>query len=251
MLVGDLIRKSSSYAIVTLLCAARNGTEESFIIPFSLSEVSEVQHFVGREQEISDLCETLSSSRDSRRVAVLHGLGGIGKTQLTIEYVKRHCAEYSAIFWINSKDEDSIQQSLVKAALRIIQEHPSASRLAAVDMTGKLDEIADAVLQWLSLPKNMQWLMVYDNYDNPKLPGQTNTTAVDIEQFFPKTYHGTIIIMTRSSQVDIGRQIQVKKMKEVQDSLKILSHTSRREGVLSGKFIAHMWLILTKCCDRS
>jgi len=53
----------------------------------------------------------LSRSRDGRRVAVLHGLGGIGKKQLMIEYAKRHRTEYSAIFWVNSKD--SIKQSLV------------------------------------------------------------------------------------------------------------------------------------------
>jgi hypothetical protein len=39
-------------------------------------------------------------------------IGGIGKTQLTVAYAKRHKDNYSAIFWLNIKDEeDSLKQS--------------------------------------------------------------------------------------------------------------------------------------------
>ena len=209
----------------------------------------EVQHFVAREQELSDIWKALSCS-DARRVVVLHGLGGIGKTQLTIAYAKRHRTEYSAFFWINSKDEDSIKQSFAKVARRILREYPSASRLAAVDMTGKLDEVVDAVLQWLSLPQNTQWLIAYDNYDNPKLSGQTNRTAVDIRQFLPEAYHGSIIITTRSSQVDIGKRMRVEKIKDVRHSLEILSHASGRQGVLKGTYIIQLRIATIKCQHR-
>jgi MinD superfamily P-loop ATPase len=40
----------------------------------------------------------------SRRVVVLHGLGGIGRTQLSIAYIKRHKDNYSVIFWLKIKD---------------------------------------------------------------------------------------------------------------------------------------------------
>ncbi|KAI3326685.1 heterokaryon incompatibility protein-domain-containing protein [Xylariaceae sp. AK1471] len=58
-----------------------------FSITFSLSEVPEIQHFVAREGELAEMRRTLSSD-GSRRVVVLHGLGGIGKTQLAITYAK-------------------------------------------------------------------------------------------------------------------------------------------------------------------
>jgi AAA+ ATPase superfamily predicted ATPase len=59
--------------------------------------VPEIQHFVARNQELAEIHEKLK--RDgSRRVVVLHGLGGMGKTQLAIEYTKQHKDNYSAIF---------------------------------------------------------------------------------------------------------------------------------------------------------
>jgi hypothetical protein len=41
--------------------------------------------------------KTLSSD-SSRRTIVLHSLGGIGKTQLTVAYTKRYKDSYSAVF---------------------------------------------------------------------------------------------------------------------------------------------------------
>jgi len=47
----------------------------------------------------------------SRRAVVLHGLGGFGKTQLAIAYAEPHRDNYSAVFLLNIKDEDSPKQS--------------------------------------------------------------------------------------------------------------------------------------------
>ena len=44
----------------------------------------------------------------SRKTAIVHGLGGMSKTQLALAYVQRHKKEYSAVFWINSKDADML-----------------------------------------------------------------------------------------------------------------------------------------------
>ena len=135
---------------------------EDFSIAFSLSDVSEIEHFVAREEELAEMHRTLSGD-GGRRTVVLHGLGGIGKTQLTVAYAKRHKDNYSAIFWLNIKDEDSLKQSFAKAAKQILREHPSASRLSSVDVNENLDEVIDAVKGWLSLPNNTRWLMIYDN----------------------------------------------------------------------------------------
>ncbi|KAF6793061.1 NB-ARC domain-containing protein [Colletotrichum musicola] len=42
---------------------------------------------------------------------ILHGLGGIGKTQLATAYIKQHRADYPATIWINAKDVTSLKQS--------------------------------------------------------------------------------------------------------------------------------------------
>ncbi len=116
-----------------------------------------------------------------------------------------------------------------------MQEHPSPSRLSAVDEKGDLDEVVVAVKRWLSLPKNTRWLIIYGNYGNPKLPGNPGRTAVDIRQFLPEAHQGSIIITTRSSQVKIGHRIQVRKLEDVRDGLEILSHASGREKLMEGE----------------
>ena len=189
---------------------------------------------MAREEELEGMHRELNGD-GSRRTVVLHGLGGIGKTQLAIAYAKRYKDSYSAIFWLNIKDEDSLRQSFAKIAKQILRAHPSVSRLSSVDIKGDLDEVIDAVKAWLSLPNNYRWLMIYDNYDNPKLPGSTDPAAVNIRDFLPESYQGSIIITTRSSQIQIGYSIQVRKFENISDSLKILLHTSRREGLLESK----------------
>jgi hypothetical protein len=126
---------------------------DDFSIPFSLSDVSETHRFVAREEELAEIHEALDKN-GSRSTVILHGLGGIGKTQLSIAYAKRHKDHYSAIFWLNIKDEDSVKQSFAKLARQILRRHPSADPLNRVDMGGKLDEVVDAVKAWLSLPGN-------------------------------------------------------------------------------------------------
>jgi len=189
---------------------------------------------VAREEELAEMHKTLSGD-GSRRTVVLHGLGGIGKTQLTVTYAKRHKDSFSAIFWLNIKDEDSLKQSFANVARQILREHPSASWISSVDMKENLDEVVDAVKAWLGLPDNTRWLVIYDNYDNPKLPGHIGPAALDIRKFLPESYQGSVIITTRSSQVKIGHPIQIRKLENVCDSLEILSNTSRREGVTNGK----------------
>jgi hypothetical protein len=74
-------------------------------------------------------------------------------------------------------------------------------------MKETFDEVIDAVKAWLSLPNNTRWLMIYDNYDSPKLPNTMDPIAVDIRKFLPKVYQGAVIITTQSSRVRSGHRI--------------------------------------------
>ncbi|KAI3326617.1 P-loop containing nucleoside triphosphate hydrolase protein [Xylariaceae sp. AK1471] len=201
-----------------------------FSVVFSLSDVPETQHFVARTGELIKMRETLTSD-GSRRVVVLHGLGGIGKTQISIAYTKRYKDEYSAIFWLNIKDKTSMQQSFTKVARQILLQHPNASHLKALDLRQDQEKVVEAVKSWLSLPGNTRWLLVYDNYDNPKLSNDINDTGININQFIPEAYQGSIIVTTRLSQVDLGYRIQVRKLESLHDSLEILATTSGRDGL--------------------
>lgn len=199
-----------------------------------MPEASETDHFVARQAELSTVRKTLSEST-GRQAITLHGLGGIGKTQLAIAYTKAHRDDYSAIFWVNIKDEVSVKQSYLRIARRILQEHPSASQLGAITDDSKPDEVVAAVKRWLEHAKNTRWLVVFDNYDNPKMPGNVDPRVVDIRQFLPEVHHGSVIVTTRSSKVSIGRRMKVGKLEDICDSLQILSDVSHREGVIDGE----------------
>jgi WD40 repeat protein len=75
--------------------------EVPFIVPFPRNA-----DFVGREGDLSRLHATLSGARAGPvgiRPAGLTGMGGIGKTQLAVEYVHRHKEDYAdGIFWIDA-----------------------------------------------------------------------------------------------------------------------------------------------------
>ena len=83
--------------------------QEDFSVAFSLSDVPEIEQFVAREEELRQIHRMLRGE-GPRRTVVLHGLGGVGKTQLAIAFAKRHKDNYSAVFWLNIKDEDSLRQ---------------------------------------------------------------------------------------------------------------------------------------------
>jgi hypothetical protein len=199
-----------------------------------VSEVLCVDHFVGREEKITEMCEALQYD-GSRKTAVVHGLGGMGKTQLALAYAQRHKDDYSAVFWVNSKDVDTLKQGYAAAARRIYREHPSLVHLKAVAEGSDLDEAAEAVRRWLSSAGNDRWLVIYDNYDTPKLPGHNEPGTFDIRPFLPEADQGSILITTRSSQLQLGRPVAVKKLQNIKYSLEILSQTSRRDGLSLGR----------------
>jgi hypothetical protein len=178
--------------------------------------------FVGREAELQQMETILQTQSDSsgstRKVLVLGAMGGIGKTQLTISYAKRHRSSYSSIFWLNATSEASLQISLRHVASRIYPQ----------EMVSNLedDQLRIRISNWMSELKNTRWLLIFDNYDDP---GQ-----YDITQYFPFVAHGSIITTTRQPDRINGKIIKVRSITEKEESLRILATRSGRENVISG-----------------
>jgi hypothetical protein len=200
-------------------------------VPFSLSGVPESQHFIARDQELVDIRETLHGGQDrfhtagDRTVAILHGLGGIGKTQLAVAHAKRYRHSYSSVLWFNIKDDQSIRSSFRQVAAQIQQAHPSAFSISLAN--GDTDETIVAVKAWLSRPWNTRWLLIYDNYDTPD--------AIDIAPFFPDAYQGAVVVTTRISDLQFGHTIAIRKITNQSDGLEILARYSKRRGALNGE----------------
>jgi hypothetical protein len=76
--------------------------------------------FTGRDGLLEAVRETLLSG-DRAVVQALYGMGGVGKTQLAIEYAHRHAADYDAVWWVNAEQAGLIggQFAALSTMLRI------------------------------------------------------------------------------------------------------------------------------------
>lgn len=72
-------------------------------------------YFTGREDILEALHTHLGGGQAVAltQSSALHGLGGVGKTQIALEYAYRHALEYSAVFWIGAETEEQIVSSLL------------------------------------------------------------------------------------------------------------------------------------------
>ncbi|KAK5095508.1 hypothetical protein LTS08_008151 [Lithohypha guttulata] len=180
----------------------------------------EPDSFVGRARELEEMARALRPGEpavEQRRV-VLGGLGGMGKTQLAIAYAREHQASYTSVLWLNATSELTLTASFRSMAETL----PSASSVAKLDD----DEALRHAFRWLSDVRNTQWLLVYDNYDDPD--------QYKITKYFPTTCNGTMIITTRLPALVQGqrmRQVRVSSMEDVEESLQILQNRSRRDNV--------------------
>lgn len=182
-----------------------------------------MEHLVGRGQELETIHSSLTGDGRLRTTVILHGLGGIGKTQLAAAYARQHRDSYSAIFWLNIQDEISIKRSFERVAKRIIRYHPSARWVCSLGSNANLEDYVAAVNAWLSEKGNTHWLAIYDNYDNPKIRSNKALDAIDIRKFLPDALQGSVIVTTRSPQVPGGKCVPVKKLAHPKDSVDILS----------------------------
>jgi hypothetical protein len=188
-------------------------------------------HFVGRETELEQLRIRLIPRPKRQNVVALCGLGGMGKTQLSIHFARRFVDTYSSIFWLNAQNESTLKTGLVELAAQVLE----GRKLASMDNSQDEDWIVHQVREWLSRPDNDGWLVIYDNYDSPRIPGITDATSYDIRDYFPYRRHGSILITTRSPRLVFAKQLTVKKLDDLNQSLSILATRSGREIIKGEK----------------
>jgi hypothetical protein len=147
--------------------------------------------------------------------------------------LKKHADSYSAIVWLDAKTEDALKQSFATTAKRLQNYHPSSEQMRRALESEEINDVVSNIKEWFSAKGNYRWLLVFDNVDNPKLPGVEHPQAYDIESYFPETHQGSILITTRSSRLEIGKVVSIPKL-NTRESIKILGSTSGREGLEHG-----------------
>ncbi|HEY4603671.1 MAG TPA: TIR domain-containing protein, partial [Blastococcus sp.] len=75
--------------------------------------------FTGRDGMLTELRRRLGGGEGTLVVQALYGLGGVGKTQLAIEYAHRFAADYQLVWWIDAEQPVLIGDQLAALAARL------------------------------------------------------------------------------------------------------------------------------------
>jgi tetratricopeptide (TPR) repeat protein len=141
--------------------------------------------FKGRDSFLMSLHAKLHPPKDEKPTAVvgraLHGLGGVGKTRLAVEYALRHADQYSALLFISAESPEQLNTGL--AALTATD----ALDLPEKDAPKDEDKVK-AALRWLD--DNLGWLLILDNVDD-------GTAASAVERLLSKLRGGYVLITGR------------------------------------------------------
>lgn len=138
------------------------GPEPAMVVPEIWGNVPQRnKNFTGRSELLDELRNRVTTEATALLPHALHGLGGVGKTQLAIEYAYRHASTYQLIWWIPAD-----QNALVRSTLASL-----APRLGITGLVpGRVEDAVAAVLEALRRGEPYdRWLLVFDNADQPEL----------------------------------------------------------------------------------
>jgi tetratricopeptide (TPR) repeat protein len=111
--------------------------------------------FTGRIAILDALQVGLTQNQGLVRPQVIAGTGGVGKTQLAVEYAYRHRADYDTVWWIRAETTSSMHADYAALA-------PEVGLGSSPDQ----DAMVEAVREWLE--HNPRWLLIFDNVDDPQ-----------------------------------------------------------------------------------
>ena len=202
---------------------------DPFRVQFHLAGLPVSGNFVDRDLEMREIEDSLlpTDTPDRRKIHILHGLGGIGKTQLAIAYCRKHQETYSAILWLNGNSQDTLLQSLAAFATYARIDGLQGSTVGATGHGQEIAQKANAVRQWLALKGNRRWLVVCDNVDRDYQTDREDPQAYNIESFLPVADQGSILITTRLPHLGaLGTATKVRRVGSEQ-ALRILMNNAR------------------------
>jgi tetratricopeptide (TPR) repeat protein/CO dehydrogenase nickel-insertion accessory protein CooC1 len=188
--VVDLARMDASQATARLLWAldrpaqAASSTGGQPGVPRFPGTVPPIWNVPARNADFTGRGATLEKLRDKLAgggVAVvvaqaLYGLGGVGKTQLALEYAHRFMADYDLVWWVPSERSEEISLALAELARKL-----------GLQVGDNVAEAAEAALEELRRDATPHWLLIFDNADDPK----------QLEPYLP-TGVGHVLITSRN-----------------------------------------------------
>ncbi|KAG8528660.1 uncharacterized protein KY384_006347 [Bacidia gigantensis] len=166
-------------------------------------------NFRGRESELERLDSLLKNGSNttsgSAKTVAIYGLGGVGKTQLAIQYVHKARAESAelSIFWISARGNEeiaagllSVFQLLNKTIAGSTEDETSYDAKSARPFLSSHENTEEQnrakLKEWMCLKSSGDWLMVFDNFDDLK---------INFHHHIPREATGRVIFTTRDRNI--------------------------------------------------
>jgi tetratricopeptide (TPR) repeat protein len=196
--IADIPRLSAS--------ASRVALPPIWDIPYSRNPF-----FLGRDTELAHLRQHLQAGQTTAlsQPQAISGLGGIGKTQLALEYAYRYHQDYQVVLWARAESTEALVSSYVAIA----------SLLQLPEREAKEQEIiVQAVKTWLQTHRD--WLLILDNADELAL----------LPDFLPPVLGGHLLLTTRAAAVGrLAHRLEIEILLPGQGALFLL----RRAGLIA------------------
>ncbi|RDW65098.1 hypothetical protein BP6252_10749 [Coleophoma cylindrospora] len=167
------------------------GPASFFTVPFMRN-----RNLCGREDIIWELQKSISNPGEHVRVALV-GLGGVGKTQIALEYayLTRQNQPDTSVFWVNGNSYTRFQQDYMQIA--------TAANIPGID-DPKAD-ILRLTYEWLQSNESGRWIMVLDCADDLDIylgtPTRSPEVHVALSAYLPRNPNGSILVTTRNQEV--------------------------------------------------
>src|SRR5579864_1998148 len=124
-------------------------------------------NFVGRADILDAMKRAVDEDRSVGARIALVGIGGMGKTQLMLQYCYEHLKEYTHVFWLRADGTTTILEEFRRLAEMLDIKVDNAKG-------DKEDAIVARVLQWFE--SRQGWLLLLDDIDEIQ----------DIAKFMPR-----------------------------------------------------------------
>lgn len=188
-------------------------------------------YFVGRDAELLKLRQRLLNSTSAVVVPqAVRGLGGVGKTQLVLEYAHRFSADYDVVWWVPAAQPAEARAKLAALA-PLIGGAESAGEEDEAD-AGHTGQRVRAVLTALRRGEPYRhWLVVFDNAEDPDElapllpvgPGHVIITSRNQDWGAGKAETVEIDVFSRAESIELlrrrARQLSVQDADRLADRL--------------------------------
>jgi len=161
-------------------------------------------YFIGDEMRLVEMHDQLIAQKEKVSILTVSGIGGIGKTQLVLEYAYRYLEDYDAVFWIRADTDEQINDDL--ANIGHLLQLPE-TRKRKPNQAYLLNEVK----RWFK--HHPGWLLILDNVDE----------QVKIKQLLLTFEGGHILLTTRTQSVaNVASNVLLEKMQPEDGALLLL-----------------------------